>query len=357
MQRQIPYPYRVFISYSHEDIDLAHEVERVLKGLGLVPSWDPHVIPGKRFTEQIKTLISHCHIFIPLLTAISQDRPWVHQETGFAIALGIPVLPIAIDRLPGEMSAELQALRVDRDLGGLAEQFRNLELDCLIKQASGRPISLVQVAEWPEQRTELTAKLAEAALELGGPAKLRQRGTYSTFSIPLRSVENEIWRIRDGDNPRSSYYHHLQSEERRILGEHARTGGCDLIINPRLRLTGRNPTATRARLEELLRFIQEPGCSVRVALANRSQPRNLTIVGDWWVSESLVPGPGGYRQTVFNWHAPTVLSAVRAFDREFAELLNASSPEESRRQAISVIEDAIDRLSHSAHRSEKFGDS
>ena len=54
---------------------------------------------GERFTERIKTLISHSHVFIPLLTEVSHTRPWVHQETGFAIALRVPVLPIAVDRL------------------------------------------------------------------------------------------------------------------------------------------------------------------------------------------------------------------------------------------------------------------
>jgi hypothetical protein len=52
------------------------------------------------------------------------------------------------------------------------------------------------------------------------------------------------------------------------------------------------------------------------------------------------------RQTVFHWHAPTVLQGVRRFDRELGEHFaqQARRPEASRKAAISQIREIIGRL-------------
>ena len=59
------HPYRVFISYSREDVPLARELDVALTRVGVKPVWDPQIQPGERFTDQIKTLISHSHLFVP----------------------------------------------------------------------------------------------------------------------------------------------------------------------------------------------------------------------------------------------------------------------------------------------------
>src|SRR4051812_17302682 len=104
------YPFRIFISYSHEDKKAVEGIDIVLRREGLTPVWDKEVKPGTSFTDSIKRQISTAHLFMPLLTRGSQDRPWVHQEIGFAIGIDVPVLPIALDQLPGEMVAAIQAL-------------------------------------------------------------------------------------------------------------------------------------------------------------------------------------------------------------------------------------------------------
>jgi hypothetical protein len=339
------HPYRVFISYSREDISLARELDSALAQLGLKPLWDPQIQPGEHFKDQIKTLISHSHLFVPLLTERSQGRPWVHQETGFAIALGIPVLPITVDRVPGEMSAEIQSLQVDPSFSNLTARLLSIDFGRIIERDASTPASLVQVAGWPEERTRLISEFAAKVMQLQGAARVRQRGTYSSFSIPTLPPEHPDWHIRDGDNPRSPYYHELQSKERQALEGHARQQGCDLIINPYLRLRGRGQGATRIRLATLLAFLEAPTVDdVKVAISNRAQGRNLTVLGDWWVAESLVPGPGGYRQTVFNWHAPTALRAIQDFDREFKELVGGVPADESRARAIELIRTEVAAL-------------
>src|SRR5688572_27805077 len=110
------YPYRLFLSYSSEDRALAEEVERVLTSLGLVVSWDGKLDAGIHFSDEIKASIARSHLFVPLLTESSKLRPWVHQETGYAMGVGVPILPMAFDDpYPGAFLSEVQALKLRLD--------------------------------------------------------------------------------------------------------------------------------------------------------------------------------------------------------------------------------------------------
>jgi hypothetical protein len=70
---------------------------------------------------------------------------------------------------------------------------------------------------------------------------------------------------------------------------------------------------------------------------------NLTVFGDWWVAESLLPKSGGYRQTTFTWHPATVKPFSDEFNEEFGYLCeeNQVSPEQSRLVAIQEIDRAL----------------
>ena len=85
---------RAFVSYTHDDLDIAKEVASVLEAQQIAADWDRNIQPGTAFTDAIKSRILHSHVFVPLITERSQRRPWIHQETGYAMALNIPVLPL-----------------------------------------------------------------------------------------------------------------------------------------------------------------------------------------------------------------------------------------------------------------------
>jgi len=107
--------YRVFSSYSHEDVDLAESIAYALNENGLTPLWDRHLSFGRGFESQIKSFIAHSHVFLPVITASSSVRGWVHQEIGYATALRVPVLPVCQGRLPGEMLQMLHAVALGTD--------------------------------------------------------------------------------------------------------------------------------------------------------------------------------------------------------------------------------------------------
>jgi hypothetical protein len=349
------YPYRIFVSYAHEDEEQAQRLVDYLRGLGVVPLWDADIGAGTAFTETIKEMIASAHLFMPLLSQNAQRRPWVHQEVGFAMGINIPVLPMALDNLPGEMLAQLQAVRLGPDLGDLRQRLTPQLLERTVRSA-GRHFTVTQVADWQETRTELMGQYAERFLEQGRYGRVRQRAPLSSFSIPNCAHTDPVWQWVGGEGERALYYRSLLRQERESLERHARVAGCSLILSPGLDLPrpatvaadGRHDRARRVRLETLKQFLETmPDDRVRVAFTDSAAEGNLTLVGDCYLAEAVIPRPGlEYRQTVFNTHPPTVLRALWRFDREMAELEAARgrTAASSRTAALVRIEDALRQL-------------
>jgi hypothetical protein len=335
--------YRVFVSYSHEDqTKFDTLLETLTDDFKLEVLSDRNIGAGTPFTDAIKGLISHAHLFIPLITQNANLKPWVHQETGFAMARDIPILPIVVEDagMPTEMIAQLQAIKVKSDLSDLADRLRDTPVESLIFPKPAPPCEMVKIAEWPEQRTQWLTEYANRVKDLKYAGKFRQRGALSSFCIPDADISDEIWQRREGDQRRSDYYRHLQREERRALEWHATRAGCKLIVDPSLEFKNRSLDQTLARLETLLAFLESAkDYPVEIVLSPLAREGSLTLVGDWFVAESLVPRPGGYLQTIFNWHAPTVSRWVQRFDELFHDLCQKQNldPANSRKVAIEQI--------------------
>jgi hypothetical protein len=342
----------VFLSYSHEDRDLAAQVARALEGVGLHPLWDKHIRPGTPFTEAIQRLIIHAHIFMPILTEHARQRPWVHQETGYAMALNVPVLPLAIGNLPGEMMAQLQAMQVQQDLSDLAEQLNAAQLDSIVMNSARTPVPIpIEVADDTEDAYRLGIQYAtRVGDDLGFSGRVRQVARVSLFCIPDAPENDPAWAIHDGTMQRGPYVHKLARERRRIMERHARAAGCSLIIDPVSAWSEINAAAQRSRLTQLLTFLESmPDEQVCVACSpHTSGDKLLTLLGDWFSSESPVRQAGqGWRHSVFTWHAPTVLRRMKEFDDRLNSLLarKGVKPQDSKRIAVEEIRNAIKSLS------------
>jgi TIR domain-containing protein len=343
------YPFRVFLSYSSAERELAGRIVSVLRETGLQAMWDHALAPGQPFTEEIKTQISRCHLFIPLLTRKSLPKPWVHQETGYAMGVGVPILPIVIgNAAPVALIQQLQAIRISEDVeqlrSALTEDFVKARVEDGAKTAHPNYESL----DHPERRTLMIVQHTRDAQRRGG-GRIRQRGAMSSFALPELSPDNSIWRERDGLVQRSRFLQDQLYQERLVLGEIAAQYGCDLIIDPTVELKAYGPEARRIRLEQLRRFLadKERHPDVRTAVRTRTEPGNLLIVGDWFYAESVMPVDGaGYRQTLVTWHAPTVWARIKEFDRELRDILKSQriSDEQSRFKAAAAVEAEISSL-------------
>jgi hypothetical protein len=339
--------FRIFVSYSHDDEELCGKLITLLRKMGFHVLCDQDISVGRPFTDAIKGLIAHAHVFMPLITAEAEKRPWIHQETGYAMARGIPILPLVTEGAEArqDMAAQLQAIIVTDDLSNLEGKLREEHVRSLVLPQAPPPQDVVRVADWPEQRSAMLAEAANRVWALGHHAMLRQSGALSSFCLPDKEISDPVWSRRDGDNVRGDYLHSCQRDERKALERHVRQAGCRLIIFPYIDFSDRGSCVRLTRLSTLLEFLDDmPAENCQVVLSDRPRDGNRTILGDWFVAESLVPGSQGYRQTVLNWHAPAALRAARDFDHTFAEACQArgKSEDDVTAEAVREIRRIID---------------
>lgn len=342
--------YRIFISYSHEDREIVKIIVKILEENGLTPLWDENFAFGHGFPEQIKNFIAHSHIFIPIITEASSKRGWVHQEIGYAMALNIPILPITLGQIPGEMLQDLIAVSWTDDLRKLKIQLSRKTFDNLVHKAQEKSLPLFECAEFHEDRTMMMANYAKRVLEIGFYGHVRQKGALSSFHIPDKPNSHPVWKQRYGSYKVSEYRSRLLREERIALENHAKESGCSLIINPYLSYDKYGNKARKVRLETLLEFLEKesiPKEKVKVAISkNIPTEKHLTIVGDWFMAESISGFLGkGYQQTIFTRHAPTIQKRIELFDQELENLLNNKKipPESSLEIAIAEIKKILEK--------------
>lgn len=313
------HPFRVFLSYTSQDQRLREAVAEVLLDLGACPWWDKELKPGRLFLEQIKERIETAHLFVPLITPRSAVRPWIHQETGFALAINVPVLPIAVDTLPDAMLAGMHALVVREDLSDLEERLREVDLERIVLPLVPRPPVLYSIADLPETRTEALVNQGTSLVATVGSGRIRQRALFSSFSIPDEPPTAKIWEYLDREQPRSEHYRKFLREERKLLESQTKKFGCTLIIAPLIDPGPVGPLVHQIRIKTLIDFIESTDKSlIEIVLADTFHPGHETIIGDLLLGRALPTQPKrDYQQTSFTSHAPTVLRACRAFDEDF----------------------------------------
>ncbi len=344
------YRFRVFISYAHADREKIERIVVFLRKLGFAPAWDQDIAVGTAFDDGIRRRIAQAHVFMPLLTLNSLDRPWVHQEIGYALGIGVPIVPVALGVLPKGMLSGIQAVSVKDDLSDFRKRIKQAGIDRLI-QSSLAEEELERIgittclADFSEERTKLLVRYAR---ESSKPAPVRQRAIFSSFSLPDASPDHLIWDSIELQERRSEYYRGLLRDERRILEEHARIGSCSLILNPFIPFPAEGAKVHRSQLEILRDFLTSmPEDMIRVAFVDGRFSGNLTIVGDWFGAKALTPQPeSDYRQTVFCHHAPTVLRWANEFDRELEDNMRSSGIDvhRSRDHAVKRIDERLREL-------------
>lgn len=344
--------YRVFVSYSHEDIETAKKVVQAIEAAGLTAMWDRSFSSGQGFPDQIKTFITYSHVFLPVITEASSRRGWVHEEVGYATALSIPILPVMLGTLPSEMIRELQGIELDCGDADWQHRLPRRVFDNLLSSHRDVMVAPYLCAEFHEERTNMMAKYAndvlnlEAKLKMSPSGMIRQKGGLSSFHIPDKVTTHSIWRQRYGTVDKSDFHRRLQREERLALEKHARQSGCRIIVDPSITFDEFGPEARLARLQTLLEFLDGmPDDRVWVAFSQEmDREESITIVGDWFAAAAVSRAARqGYRQTIFTRHAPSMQTRIDLFDDEFSELLEQSGwkAESSREAAIAEIETIV----------------
>jgi len=339
---------RVFISYSHEDKELVRILAEVIDKNGMESIYDDKqgLQIGTGFKEEIIHFISHAHIFLPLLTETSLKRPWVQQEIGYAVAMRVPTVPVAINCEPGEFLHGIQAIQLKTlDRAELQKRLTPAALQVCLQK---RPLrgALYECAATTDQRAVLLAEYARAVSDTGNAGLVRQFGGLSSFHIPAETIDHSLWSLRYGSQHQSEEHKRVLWEERMALTNHAKAKGCRIIVDPDLTYEFYGGEARRTRLGCLLGFLREmKGVPCEVAMAGHGMNESITIVGDWFAARSVLGKMGdGYRQTIFTRHAPTIAKMIDEFDRRFGQTLHGLPPAKSRKYAIAEIERRIEEL-------------
>ena len=110
--------YKVFISYSTNDLHIAEHVKKLLTHPAVkVFIAEYSVSPGSSLTNDIVAAIKTCDLFVLLWSQNSIASEWVTQEIGVARGYEKPMLPIVLEdglQLPGFIK-ELKYLPAYRD--------------------------------------------------------------------------------------------------------------------------------------------------------------------------------------------------------------------------------------------------
>jgi hypothetical protein len=345
---------RVFISYAHEDYDTALKIRNHLAGLGAHVLWDRSFALGSGFHEQIKTQIAYAHVFIPIVTPSSSPRGWVHQEIGYAMAMNVPVLPVALKELPGAMIGLLHAvmLRDDEDVNRLGDYLNADALSLLVDQHDDPTHALYVCAEESEDRATMFYRYASEVRRLigGRQAKVLQSSALSSFHIPAETLRHQVWTDRYNlDDQKGLHHRRVQRRERLALQWHACRSGARLIICPEAMTnpkTGLRELAALTRFQTLVEFLERASDAIELRHGPLNpHGENVTIVGDWFMATSLMgTRTAGYRQTIFTRHAPTIREQIKLFDREFEDTEEFPGTGSSRQNAIAYLRDEIERL-------------
>lgn len=331
-------------------------LERLIETLqqaGVSPLWDNDLFPGTGFSAQIKSFIANSHMFLPFITAASAQRPWLHQEIGFATALGKPVLPVTLNCLPEGIISDIQMVQLLEDLADaplkLSAEFFHRFWDSVPESPAS-----YECAEDNVRRALLLADYANSVWAIRKYGQVRQMASLTTFHLPDRGAGDPVWRKYFPATPDNGLLFDALRRERVALQKHARVGGCRLILDPVERLrtvyAKHGSDSIGVRINEILKFLRDDSIPDVVVAINDDEARtaSLTLVGDWFSSEAVSSGGTRImRESLFTRHAPTIRRQIEDFDNRMHDLLVARGWNEtsSRAQAVSYLQSYLEMLS------------
>ncbi|QQS44947.1 MAG: toll/interleukin-1 receptor domain-containing protein [Acidobacteriota bacterium] len=101
--------YKIFISATQNDIELARDVARRLEAAGVrVYPVDKTAVPGEKISTAVNQSLREADEVIMILTRDSGDSPGLISEMGKAFSLRKPVTPILVnietDKIPAVLN-------------------------------------------------------------------------------------------------------------------------------------------------------------------------------------------------------------------------------------------------------------
>lgn len=103
---------QLFISYARENKGSVQELVRHLENLGYESWVDSSLRGGQTWWNEILRQISQCDAFLVMVSRSSLNSVACKRELKWALALGKPILPVAVERLPEALPRDLSMLQI-----------------------------------------------------------------------------------------------------------------------------------------------------------------------------------------------------------------------------------------------------
>lgn len=108
--------FRLFLSHKAEVAKQTGDLKERLGWFG-VSGFVAHrdIRPTREWQDEIENALYSMEAFVALMTADFHDSDWTDQEVGFALARGVPVISVQLERPPYGFIGKFQALRAGWD--------------------------------------------------------------------------------------------------------------------------------------------------------------------------------------------------------------------------------------------------
>lgn len=101
-----------FLSHSHINLAIANEVASILRVFGL-SGFIAHrdLESGSEWREEIQRQLREASLLVAIVSSHFAESDWTDQEVGFALARGIPIVPINAGLAPYGFMGHIQGVR------------------------------------------------------------------------------------------------------------------------------------------------------------------------------------------------------------------------------------------------------
>lgn len=161
--------YSVFIVHANEDLELARRVRNFLSRIEVRGHIQQEIARYGRepLPEEIKKAIANSNFLVALLTPHGMRSKWVNQEIGYAIGMGIPIIPIKTKEVNLKGFIEnYKYLLLDLDNPDLAliNLLIDIRHDLGIDEAKGRCPECWKEVIFELENQEILHKMSEEGL-------------------------------------------------------------------------------------------------------------------------------------------------------------------------------------------------
>lgn len=102
--------YKIFISSSYKDIDLARDLEQRLEKAGLDAYRIDKIISAESIEKSIMKNLNDADEVVVLLTDKSVANPWLMYEMGAASSLRKRITPVVVGLKPNELPSIIRSM-------------------------------------------------------------------------------------------------------------------------------------------------------------------------------------------------------------------------------------------------------